>query len=77
MENKKPEHDIKAGDVQATFWKNQSDKGEYLSIQLTRSYKDKQDQWQKQTINLRVNDLPKIAMICNKAYEWAKTNKEE
>ena len=68
-----PEKRISAGAIQATVWKNEkSIKGtetEFQTISLQRSYKDKDGKWQ-QTNSLRVNDLPKAALVLQKAYEY-------
>lgn len=74
MEGNAPEKKFKAGPVSATIWKNQGtkangEKTEYYTVTLERSYKDKDDKWQK-TNSLRINDLPKADLILSKAYEY-------
>lgn len=69
-----PEKKFNAGAVSVAVWKNSGkDKTgqdtEYRSITLQRSYKDKNGQWQN-TNSLRVNDLPKAALVLTKAYEY-------
>ncbi len=64
-----PEKKFRAGAIAVTIWRNETEKGSFNSVQLDRSYKDKQDNWQK-TNSLRVNDLPKAALLLNKAYEY-------
>ena len=39
-----------------------------ISFSIQRSYKDKEDNWQH-TTNLRTQDLPKLQLLLNKAYE--------
>lgn len=69
-EKNKPEKKFKAGAVTATVWKNKTeDEKEYSTVSFERSYKDKKGEWQT-TNSLRVNDLPKAAMVLNKAYEF-------
>ena len=63
-----PEMKFRAGGICATVWKNQGEKGAYNTISLERSYKDKNGQWQKSN-SFRVNDLPKAAVVLNKAFE--------
>lgn len=68
-----PETKFKAGAISATVWTNESvnAKGEvasYSTITIQRSYKDRNNEW-KQTNSLRVTDLPKAALVLNKAYE--------
>lgn len=81
MEKQKPEKKFRAGAVTATIWKNQTeDNREYSTVSFERSYRDKNGEW-KTTNSLRVNDLPKAAMVINKAYEHLalheKANDEE
>jgi len=76
-EKNKPEKKFRAGAVTATIWKNQTeDNKEYNTVSFERCYKDKNGEW-KNTNSLRVNDLPKAAMVLSKAYEFlAMTEKE-
>jgi hypothetical protein len=69
-----PEKKFRAGAISATVWKNEtkSKTGEdiaYYTVSIERSYKDKNDQWQT-TQSFRVNDLPRLALVVNKAYEY-------
>lgn len=68
----KPLAKFKAGAVVATIWANsaQGATGEvvYNSITLDRRYQDKDGKWQS-TSSMRVNDLPKAALVLQKAYE--------
>jgi len=78
MEHKKisgnlPEKKFRAGAISATVWlnKGQSKTGEetsYRTISMERGYMDKQGEWQS-TNSFRVNDLPKAAVVLQKAYE--------
>ena len=70
-----PEKKFKAGPVAATIWLNngQSREGkpvEYRTIAIDRVYKDKTGAW-KNTNSMRINDLPKAALVLTKAYEYA------
>ncbi len=81
MEKNMPEIKFRAGAVAATVWSNtgQSKKGEEVSfntISLERSYKDKNDEW-KNTSSMRVNDLPKAALVLKKAYEYLVLNQQQ
>ncbi|MBU4501699.1 MAG: hypothetical protein KKA79_03850, partial [Nanoarchaeota archaeon] len=69
-----PEKKFSTGAISATVWKNsgKSKTGqdvEYKTVTLQRRYKDKKDEWQS-TNSLRINDLPKAALVLNKAYEY-------
>ena len=68
-----PEKKFSAGAISATVWKNagkskQGEPVEYRTITLQRSFK-KDGAWQNAN-SLRLNDLPKAALLLNKAFEW-------
>lgn len=68
-----PEKKFRAGAISVSVWQNAgtSKTGEptsYRTISLQRGYKDKNGEW-KNTTSLRVNDLPKAALLMKKAYE--------
>ena len=67
MDNK-PEKKFRAGAVTATIWRNTSEKGSYGTVQLEKSYMDKENNW-KSTSSFSLNDLPKACLVLNKAYE--------
>ncbi len=69
-----PEKKFSTGSVSATVWQNtgKSRNGEEVSfrtVSFQRSYKDKEGNW-KTTSTLRTNDLPKAALVIQKAYEY-------
>lgn len=68
-----PETKFRAGAIAATVWKNTASSKdgkevEYRTISIERNYKDKNDEW-KSTTSMRVNDLPKVIIVMQKAYE--------
>ena len=77
-----PEKKFRAGAVSATVWLNtgQNKKtGEintYRTISLQRGYKDKNDQWQN-TGSMRINDLPRAALVLRQAYEYVVTSRQQ
>ena len=69
-----PEKKFSTGVISATIWKNSgtSKKGDpvdFKTISLQRRYTDEKGEW-KSTSSLRINDLPKAALVLNKAYEY-------
>jgi len=62
------EKKIRAGGVSATIWSNTGDNGTFSTIQLDRSYKDKEDNW-KTTNSFKASDIPKAMLVLEKAYE--------
>jgi len=69
VKGKGPEKKFRAGAICATIWKNQTEKGEYASVSLERSYKDKQGIWQH-TASFRVHDLPKAKLVIEEAFKY-------
>ena len=69
-----PERKFSTGGIQATVWSNQgvSKEGavtEFKTVSLQRRYMDKGGAW-KSSSSLRISDLPKAALVLNKAYEY-------
>ena len=77
-----PEKKFRAGAVSATVWLNQGQNkktGEisnFRTISLQRGYKDSKDQWQN-TGNMRINDLPRAALVLRQAYEYLVTTNSD
>ena len=70
-----PEKKFRAGAISATIWQNegQNREGEkvaYRTISLERGYKDKKTGEWKSTNSYRINDLPRAALVLEKAYEY-------
>ncbi len=70
-----PEKKFSTGAICATIWKNNGtnkktgESVEFRTIQIDRRYKDKEGNWQS-TNSLRLNDLPKAALVLQKSYEY-------
>lgn len=65
-----PVQKFQAGAVIASVWKNQSKEGgEFFSVSLDKRYKDASGQW-KSSASFKPTDLPKAALLLNKAYEF-------
>lgn len=69
----KPEKKFRAGGITATIWKNTLKDGDksfdVRSVNLERSYKDKEGNWQN-TNSMRSSDLPRAILVLQKAYEF-------
>jgi len=74
-ENKGPAKKFRAGGIKANVWKNAGETGEYYTVSLERSYKDKQGNW-KSTSTLRVNDIPRAALVLEEAFRFAVMHRE-
>jgi hypothetical protein len=69
-----PEKAFRIGAISATVWRNtirkkDGSEAEVRSITFKRSYQDKDGAW-KDSNSLRTMDLPKAALVLNKAYEY-------
>lgn len=69
-----PVKSFRSGALQVTIWENENLTPEgqvqvYKTVSFDRRYKDKNGEW-KSSNSLRVNDLPKAALMLNKAYEY-------
>jgi hypothetical protein len=69
----KPIKKFRAGAIDASVWENKLEKGgrefEVFSVGIERRYKDKNEEW-KGTNSFKVNDLPKVMLVAQKAYEF-------
>jgi hypothetical protein len=79
-EKNQPEKKFSTGTISATVWRNgRVDKDgkpfEYRTVSLQRRYPDKEGQWQT-TSSLRVNDLPKAALVLSEAFRYLTLNGE-
>lgn len=72
MEGKKPIEVFKAGGIRAAVWENTIKRnGQDIvvhSVQIDRTYKDG-DEW-KRTSRFDARDLPKVALVARKAFEY-------
>ena len=80
LEKNRPEKTFRASPVSATIWANEATSkdgeiGIYRTITIERTY-NKDGKFQK-TNSLRVNDLPKAALVLQKAYEYISLKEDE
>ena len=69
-----PEKRFSTRGIVLTVWNNKGTTREgqetsYKTVKCERRYKDKNDNWQS-TGSLRVHDVPKAALLLQKAYEY-------
>lgn len=75
MESKNmPEKVFSTGAIHISVWRNEGvskdgNKTEFRTISVQRRYADKTGEW-KSTSTLRVNDLPRVVLALNKAFEY-------
>ena len=63
-----PIHTIRLGRISAAIWSNEGSNGTFMSVTITRSYKDGDD-W-KQTDSFNRDDLPLVAKVADLAHLW-------
>jgi len=71
-----PEKRFNVGLVKATVWKNQSANGEFRTVSLNRSYKDKEGNW-KNTASFGEADIDKAIDVLKQAQEYLNGSSEE
>ena len=73
MTNEKPVKKFQAGGIIAALWKNKmrlrsGEEIETLSVTLDRRYRDNGGEW-KSSSSLRLNDVPKAALVLQQAFQ--------
>ena len=64
----KPAHEIRSGAIRAVIWLNSSDKGNWYSVNITRSYKAG-DTW-KETTQFNRDDLLVVSKLAELTFGW-------
>ncbi len=65
----KPCFDVRFGRIKAVVWQNESEKGPWYSVQVTRSYRDQKGDWhQAQTFGR--DDLLVVSEACRACWHW-------
>ena len=62
------------GVLQVTVWRNTGERGNYYTVNPTRSYKADDDSW-RETDSLGQDDLLPMAELLREAYAWIKAQK--
>ncbi len=70
----RPIKQYRAGNIQGAIWFNEREVKDaivgFKTVSIRRSWKDKDKElWREETLNLRKQDLPKLAIILNKLQE--------
>lgn len=63
----KPVIEIKYGSIKASAWLNHGEKGEFFTIDVSRLYKDQNDQWQRSS-SFGLADLPIMEKVAADAF---------
>ena len=78
----RPIKQYRAGNIQGAIWLNEREVKDVIvgfkTVSIRRSWKDKdKDLWREETLNLRKQDIPKLAVILSKLQEDLLLNDEE
>lgn len=65
--NTKPINTIREGSLKATIWRNPSEKGDYYSVQITRTWRDDQGNYHDSD-SFTGTQLLRVARLANIAY---------
>ena len=66
----KPALTIRDRNLKATIWKNTGEKGEFYTVQFTRSYRDDQGNYHDSD-SYSGSELLRISRLAQKAYDYA------
>ena len=72
----KPIETLRDGSLSATIWKNESEKGAFFSVQLTRVYEDQHGNLHDSN-SFTGAELLRIANLATKAYELTSSLRRE
>lgn len=64
----KPIETLRDGSLKATIWKNTHEKGDFYSVQFSRTYKDSGGNWQDGQ-SFSGSELLRLARLATKAYD--------
>lgn len=67
MTKNRPEETLRDGNLKATIWRNEGEKGPYWSVTLAKSYKDERGDYQD-THSFTGTDLLRVAELSRDAY---------
>jgi hypothetical protein len=65
----KPIHRIKYGAVKATIWQNDSAKGPFYTVTVSRSWRDDKQEWHDNA-SFHFKDLPNLAKAITDSHSW-------
>lgn len=74
-QNKNRPQTLREGALKLAIFENESEQGKYRSGVLTRSYKDKEDQWQE-TASLRERDMLDASHLLSRGHDLIRKEKQ-
>ncbi len=76
MSNQPPEETLRDGNLKATIWINEGEKGPYFTVTIAKTYKDDRGKYHD-TNSFSVDDLPKLNLLTQDAYRKASDFRRE
>ena len=70
--NKKPTHTLRCGNIKATVWLNDSEKGPFATT-FSRPFRDQSGAWRNGT-SFGLNDLEALVTVAHEAKVWIAAN---
>ena len=67
--NNKPTNTLRCGNIKATIWLNDSEKGPFFVATFSRPLKDQSGAWRNGTSS-GLNDLEALVNVAREAQEW-------
>ena len=68
-EKRRPVFEARYGSLRASVWRQESDKGVWFNVTLSRTYKDESGAWQSSN-SFGARELLAVAKLCNDAHTW-------
>jgi hypothetical protein len=67
--NNKPANTLRCGNIKATIWQNQSEKGPFFSTTFSRPFKDQSGAWRNGS-SFGLSDLEALLTVAVQAKDW-------
>jgi len=71
-----PEEQFKSGPVRAGVFLNPTQHGRMFSVNISRSYQDKDGNW-KDSNNYGAKDLPHVSTVARRAHDYCDLNRKK
>ena len=69
MVNNKLANTLRCGNIKATIWQNESEKGPFFSTTFFRPFRNASGKWRDGS-SFGLNDLQALLMVAREAKEW-------
>jgi hypothetical protein len=68
-EKRRPVFEVRYGRLRASVWRQESDKGPWFNVTLSRGYQDESGAWQNST-SFGARDLLELGKLCSEVHSW-------